>query len=125
MTYGEVVHLVCSLAEKTVSSELVIKRFNSYSRKSGMHQALLEIGRAVHTIFVARYLEDEDLRREIHRNLCHGEGWNGMTRQIFSFNRAVMRENDPAELERLALSPLLVQNMIVVWNVVPSRGLPV
>lgn len=100
-----------------MSSELVIKRFNSFSRKSGLHQALLEIGRAVHTIFISRYLEDEELRREIHRNLCHGEAWNGMTRQIFSFNRAVMRENNIDEQERLALSLLLIQNMIVVWNV--------
>lgn len=115
--YDEVVRLVCSLAEKTVSPELVIKRFNSYSRKSGLHQALLEIGRIVHTTYVARYLEEEELRREIHRNLCHGESWNAMTRQIFTFNRAIMRENDVDEQERLALSLLLVQNMIVVWNV--------
>lgn len=115
--YDEVVRLVCSLAEKTVSPELVIKRFNSYSRKSGLHQALLEIGRIVHTTYVARYLEDEELRREVHRNLCHGESWNAMTRQIFTFNRAIMRENNVDEQERLARSLLLVQNMIVVWNV--------
>ncbi len=115
--YDEIVHLVCSLAEGAVSPDLVLKRFNSYSRKGGVHQALLEIGRAVHTIFVARYLEDPDLRREIHRNLCRGEAWNAMSRIIFSFNRAIMRENNVDEQERLALSLLLVQNMIVVWNV--------
>jgi TnpA family transposase len=93
-----------------------IKRFNSYSRKNGLHQALLEIGRAVHTIYIARYLEDDELRRTIHRNLCRGEAWNAMTRQIFAFNRALMRENNLEEQERLALSVLLVQNMVVVWN---------
>ncbi|HJZ47602.1 MAG TPA: Tn3 family transposase [Roseiflexaceae bacterium] len=40
-----------------------------------------------------------------------------MTRRIFAFNRALMRENNLEEQERLALSVLLVQNMIVVWNV--------
>jgi len=44
-------------------------------------------------------------------------GLNPMTRIIFSFNRAIMRENNVDEQERLALSLLLVQNMIVVWNV--------
>lgn len=115
--YDEIVQLVCSIAERTVSPELVIKRFNSYSRKNGLHQALLEIGRAVRTIYIARYLEDDELRRTIHRNLCRGEAWNAMTRQIFAFNRALMRENNLEEQERLALSVLLVQNMIVVWNV--------
>jgi hypothetical protein len=38
-------------------------------------------------------------------------------RRTFSFNRAIMRENNVDEQERLALSLLLVQNMIVVWNV--------
>jgi TnpA family transposase len=115
--YDEVVQLVCSIAERTVAPDVVIKRFNSYSRKSGLHQALMEIGRAVETIYTARFLEDPELRRENHRNLCHGEAWNGMTRHIFSFNRAIMRENNIEEQERLALSLLLVQNMIVVWNV--------
>ena len=115
--YDEIVHLICSLGEGAVSPDLVLKRFTSYSRKGGIHQAPLEIGRAVHTIYVARYFEDPDLRREIHRNLCRGEAWNAMTRIIFSFNRAIMRENNVDEQERLALSLLLVQNMIVVWNV--------
>jgi TnpA family transposase len=115
--YDEVVQLVCSIAERTISPDVVIKRFTSYSRKSGLHQALIEIGRAVECIFHARFLEDPKLRRENHRNLCRGEAWNGMTRQIFSFNRAIMRENNVEEQERLALSLLLVQNLIVVWNV--------
>ncbi|GAA5531589.1 Tn3 family transposase [Herpetosiphon gulosus] len=105
------------IAEKTVAPDVVIKRFNSYSRKSGLHQALMEIGRAVETVYAARFLEDPELRAENHRNLCHGEAWNSMTRHIFSFNRAIMRENNVEEQERLALSLLLVQNMIVVWNV--------
>ncbi len=115
--YDEIIQLVCSIAERAISPDVVIKRFTSYSRKSGLHQALLEIGRAVECIFHARYLEDPTLRRENHRNLCRGESWNAMTRQLFSFNRAIMRENNIEEQERLALSLLLVQNMIVVWNV--------
>jgi TnpA family transposase len=71
----------------------------------------------VECIYAARFLEDPELRRENHRNLCQGEAWNGMSRQVFSFNRAVMRENNLDEQERLALSLLLVQNLIVVWNV--------
>jgi TnpA family transposase len=39
--------------------------------------AIREIGRAQRTIFVARYLRDRDLQREIEEGLNVAEAWNG------------------------------------------------
>ena len=44
---------------------------------------MLEVGRAVKTIFVARYLRDRDLQREIHDGLNVAEGWNGGNQVLF------------------------------------------
>jgi TnpA family transposase len=44
---------------------------------------MLEVGRAQKTIFVARYLRDRDLQREIHDGLNVAEGWNGGNQVLF------------------------------------------
>ena len=38
---------------------------------------MLEIGRAQHTIFIARYLRDRDLQGEIEEGLSLVEAWSG------------------------------------------------
>ena len=43
------------------------------------YQAMIEVGRAQKTVFVARYLRDRDLQREITEGLNVVESWNAPT----------------------------------------------
>ena len=87
------------------------------------HKALLEIGKAVKTIFLCRYLSSEALRIEINEGLNVVERWNGANDFIyfgrggeFSTNK---RENQ--ELSALALHLLQVGmvyiNTLMIQNV--------
>jgi TnpA family transposase len=44
---------------------------------------MLELGRAQKTIFIARYLRDRDLQREINEGLNLIEAWNRVNTVIF------------------------------------------
>jgi TnpA family transposase len=46
----------------------------------------LELGKAVKTIFLCRYLSSEALRREIHEGLNDIETWNGATAFIVHYS---------------------------------------
>ena len=46
-------------------------------------QAMIEVGRAQKTIFLARYLCERDLQREINEGLNVVESWNGANSLIF------------------------------------------
>ena len=49
----------------TASTEAILRRFNSDVTHPA-YAAMLEVGRAQRTIFIARYLRDRDLQREIN-----------------------------------------------------------
>ncbi|MFE9479306.1 Tn3 family transposase [Streptomyces spororaveus] len=77
---------------------------------------MLEVGKAQKTIFVARYLRDRDLQREIQEGLNVVEGWNGANDIIFFGKSGELSSNrrDQQELSVLALH--LLQTALVFVN---------
>ena len=74
--YHQVIKYATAIRDGTASTEAVLSRFTR-SATHPAYQAMLEIGRAQRTIFVARYLRDRDLQREIEEGLNVAEAWNG------------------------------------------------
>ena len=66
----------------TASTEAILRRFNS-DVTHPVYAAMLEVGRAQRTIFIARYLHDRDLQREINAGLNVVENYNGVNDYIF------------------------------------------
>lgn len=66
--YDTVVKYATAIHERTASTEAVLSRFRNAASHPA-YQAMLEIGKAQRTIFVARYLYDRDLQRQIESGL--------------------------------------------------------
>lgn len=96
-------------------SEAILRRFTR-TASHPVYQAMLEVGRAQKTIFVARYLRDRDLQREIQEGLNVVEGWNGANDVIFFGKSGELASNrrDQQELSILALH--LLQAALVFVN---------
>ena len=84
--------------------------------KHPTHRALLELGKAVKTIFLCRYLSSEELRCEINEGLNVVERWNGANDFIFYGRGGEFATNrrDNQELSALALH--LLQISLVYIN---------
>lgn len=74
--YDQVIKYATAIKDGTATTEAVLSRFTRTATHPA-YQAMLEIGRAQKTIFVARYLRDRELRREIEEGLNMVEAWNG------------------------------------------------
>jgi TnpA family transposase len=80
--YDQMIKYARAIRTGTASTEAILRRFTR-AASHPTSQAMLEVGRAVKTIFAARYLRDRDLQREIHDGLNVAEGWNGGNQVLF------------------------------------------
>ena len=78
--------------------------------------ALLELGRAIKTIFLCNYLHSEEVRREINEGLNVVERWNGVNDFIFYGKGGEFASNRLESHELSVLSLHLLQICLVYVN---------
>jgi TnpA family transposase len=114
--YDQMVKYATALRLGTAETEAILRRFTRSNLQHPTYQALAELGKAVKTIFLCRYLRLEALRREIHAGLEVVENWNSANGFICYGNSGEFATNDRADLELRMLSQQLVQNCLVYIN---------
>ncbi len=114
--YDQMVKYATALRLGTAETEALLRRF---TRKNGQHptyRALTELGKAIKTLFLCRYLHAEGLRREIHQGLNVIEQWNGATDFVFFARRGEMVSNRREDHELSMLCLHLIQNCLIYIN---------
>nr|WP_258308898.1 transposase [Streptomyces sp. NWU339] len=74
--YDQMTKYATAIRTRTASAEAILRRFTR-NASHPTYVAMLEVGRAQKTIFVARYLRLRDLQREIEEGLNVMESSNG------------------------------------------------
>jgi TnpA family transposase len=86
------------------------------SRQSTLAKALHEYGRLIRTIYVCRYLADEELRRRVRRQLNKGESLHALRRDLFFAHQGHVRRRHLDDQIDQALCLTLVTNAAVLWT---------
>ena len=114
--YDEMVKFTTALRLGTADSESILRRFTRNIPQHPTYAALAELGRAVKTIFLCRYLHSEALRREIHEGLNVVENWNSANGFIFYGKGGEVASNRLDDQELSVLSLHLLQLCLVYIN---------
>jgi TnpA family transposase len=114
--YDQTVKYATALRLGTAETEAILRRFTRNNLRHPTYQALAELGKAVKTVFLCRYLRSEALRREIHEGLNVIENWNSANGFIFYGRSGEFSTNSREEQELGALGLHLVQNCLVYIN---------
>jgi TnpA family transposase len=114
--YDQMVKYATALRLGTSETEAILRRFTRNNIQHPTYKALAELGRAVKTIFLARYLHSLALRHEIHEGLNTIERWNGANDFIYFARHGEMTSNRREDHEISMLSLHLLQNCMVYVN---------
>jgi TnpA family transposase len=114
--YDEMIKYATALRLGTANPEDILRRFTRNNLQHPTYQALEELGRAVKTRFLCRYLHEEGLRREIHEGLNVVESWNSANGFIFYGKGAELATNCYDDQETALLALHLLQASLVYVN---------
>ena len=114
--YDEMVKYVTALRLGTADAEAILRRFTRNNVQHPTYKAFAELGKAIKTIFLCRYLHNEALRREIHEGLNVVEQWNSANDFVFFARRGELASNRREDQEISMLCLHLLQNCMVYIN---------
>ena len=78
--WNDLLRLVGSMKFRYATASLLIAKLHASSRQNSLARALQEYGRLVRTIYLCRYVADEELRRRVRRQLNKGESLHALRR---------------------------------------------
>jgi TnpA family transposase len=89
--WNDLLRLVGSMKFGHATASLLIAKPHASRRQSSLARALHEYGKLVRTIYVCRYVADEELRRRVRRQPNKGESLHALRRDLFFAHQGHVR----------------------------------
>jgi TnpA family transposase len=112
--WRDVMKVVASIRAGKVLPSTLLRKLGNYSRKNRLYRAFREIGRAVRTEFLLRFLSSTELRRRITAATNKAESYNAFSKWLLSGGAGVVPDLDPEDREkRLKFNHLLADSLVL------------
>ncbi|MBT8227336.1 MAG: Tn3 family transposase [Dactylosporangium sp.] len=112
--YDQMIKYATAIRTGSASTEAILRRFAKANAIHPTYHAMIEVGRAQKTLFVARYLRDRDLQREINAGLNVVESFNGAN-AVIHFGKGGDIATNRREEQELAVLCLRVLHAAMVY----------
>jgi TnpA family transposase len=114
--WDQLVRLTMSLRNRTAPAHVVLRRLASSAPSDRLAKALTALGRALRSLYLLRYIHEEDLRGRMQLQLNRGEGRHQLARRLFFANQGAFQTGDYEEIMNKATCLSLLSNAVVVGN---------
>lgn len=114
--WRDLMRVVISIRTGTILPSTLLRKLGNYSRKNRLYRAFREVGRAVRTEFLLRFLSNQELRTRITATTNKAESYNGFSDWLFFGGEGVLSDTDPEEQEKRMKFKELVTNSLIVQN---------
>ncbi|SDM71022.1 Tn3 transposase DDE domain-containing protein [Nonomuraea jiangxiensis] len=110
--WTDLLRTAISIRENRLSSVTLLRRLGNHSRKNRLYRAFRELGRAVRTITLLRYLSDPDLREQITQITNRNESFHNFADWLM-FGGKLIGHNDPDYHEKIIKFNELLANCVI------------
>ena len=112
--WDQIIRIVAALKNGHLPAHIIIQKLANRTDK--VAKAVQALGRLVKTIYILRYLSDEELRYKVHLQLNRGESRHNLAKALFFDNRGIFKTNDYEEIMNKASCLSLLSNAVLLWN---------
>jgi TnpA family transposase len=116
--WKDIFQVVISIKEGKILPSTLLKKLNNKSKKNRLFFAFKELGMAVRTIFLLKYIIDMDLRQHITEDTNKVESFNGFIDWIRFGRDGILSSNNPVEHEKRVKYAELVANAVILQNTI-------
>lgn len=114
--YDWLIKYAAALKIGTITAESIIRQFSKSNFQSPIFKAFIELGKAIKSIFLCKYLSSIELRQEIQSGLNIVENWNSLNDFIFYGKKSEISSNSHDEQECSMLCLHLLQVCLAYVN---------
>lgn len=112
--WDQIVRVVASLKNGLAPAHVIIQKLAN--RTDNVSKSIRAFGRIIKSIYILRYIADQELRHTVHLHLNHGESRHQLAKKLFFLNRGAFKTSDYEEIMNKASCLSLVSNAVLVWN---------
>lgn len=113
----DMLRVVISIKKGKITASTILRRLGTYSRKNKLYLAFKELGKAIRTLFLLRYIDEIELRKTIQSATNKSEEFNGFIKWLFFGGEGIIAENVRHEQRKIVKYNQLVANMVILYNV--------
>ncbi|MES2730110.1 MAG: Tn3 family transposase [Bacteroidota bacterium] len=114
--WNNILRIMLSLATKTTSQAVIVRKLSSHARRNKTKQALWELNHIFKSLHILQYINDPGFRTNIQKALNRGEAFHRLKKAIFYANGGKFRVK--SQVEQLVWSECtrLISLCIIYYN---------
>jgi TnpA family transposase len=114
--WDQLVRVAASLWNRTAPVHVVLQRLASSAPSDRLAKALTALGQTLRSLYLLRYVHEEELRGRMQLQINRGEGRHQLARRLFFANQGAFQTGDYEEIMNKATCLSLLSNAVLVWN---------
>ena len=115
--WKELLRVTLAIQSGRVAPSWVLTRLNSYSRRNKLYRAFRELGRVFRTLYLLRWIDDDDLRRTVTHEANKVEHYHDFASHLNFGSHGVLRTNSRVDQEKAMIANQLVANAVISQTV--------
>lgn len=116
--WQDFMQVVLSIKQGKLSSSLLLRKLNNYSRKNRLYRAFQELGYVIRTIFLLEYISNVELRETITAETNKVEQYNQLCEWASFGAVELVASNDEDEMEKAVKYCDIITNSIILQNII-------